>query len=60
MWTPIFSQNKSNILKILDDYIKNLIDFKTELLNDNFSQIKNQIKYTNELKSVLDNITKKK
>lgn len=60
MWTPIFSQNKSNILKILDDYIKNLIDFKTELVNDNFSQIKNQIKYTNELKSVLDNITKKK
>lgn len=60
MWTPIFSQNKSNVLKILDDYIKNLIDFKTELLNDNFSQIKNQIKYTNELKSVLDNITKKK
>ena len=57
---PNFSQNKSNILKILDDYIKNLIDFKTELLNDNFSQIKNQIKYTNELKSVLDNITKKK
>ena len=60
MWTPIFSQNKSNILKILDDYIKNLIVFKTELLNDNFSQIKNHIKYTNELKSVLDNIKKKK
>lgn len=59
MWTPIFSQNKYNILKILDDYIKNLIDFKTELLNDNFNQIKNQIKYTNELKSVLDKLTKK-
>ena len=60
MWTPIFSQNKFNILKILDEYIKNLIDFKTELLNDNFNQINNQIKYTNELKSVLDKITKKK
>ena len=58
MWTPIFSQNKFNILKILDEYIKNLIDFKTELLNDNFNQINNQIKYTNELKSVLDKITK--
>ena len=29
MWTPIFKQNKDNVIETLDEYINNLTHFKT-------------------------------
>lgn len=56
MWTPIFEQNKENIIEILEEYINNLQHFK-ELMKDNkFSEIYNQMENTNHIKQILNGI----
>ena len=36
MWTPIFKQNKNNVLEVLKEYITNLETFKQQLEQDDF------------------------
>ena len=36
MWTPIFEQNKENVIETLEAYIKNLENFKSLLANDDY------------------------
>jgi prephenate dehydrogenase len=54
MWAPIFNQNKKNITKALDDYINNLLDFKKKILNNEFDDLKNQMKAINNLTKILN------
>lgn len=56
MWTPIFKQNKTNVVEILDDYIKNLIKFKKSMEADDFDEIYNEMKNTNHIKDILKGI----
>ena len=56
MWTPIFKQNKANVVEILDDYIKNLIKFKEYMEADDFDEIYNEMKNTNYIKDILNGI----
>jgi len=56
MWTPIFKQNKANVVEILDDYIQNLIKFKEFMEADDFDQIYNEMKNTNHIKDILKGI----
>jgi len=56
MWTPIFKQNKTNVVEILDDYIQNLIKFKELMETDNFDEIYNEMKNTNYIKDILKGI----
>jgi len=56
MWTPIFLQNKSNVLETLDEYINNLQEFKTLLENDNFSAMYAEMENTNHIKQILNGI----
>lgn len=56
MWTPIFEQNKSNVIKTLDGYIKNLQQFKLLMEQDNFSEIFNEMENTNHIKQILNGI----
>ena len=56
MWTPIFEQNKENVVETLDEYIQNLEDFKQKLLNDNFEGIYNEMDNTNKIKAILKGI----
>ena len=56
MWTPIFQQNKKNVITILSAYIENLEEFKTKLIEEDYSEIYNQMKNTNQLKSILNGI----
>ncbi len=56
MWTPIFKQNKVNVVEILDDYIQNLIKFKEFMEADDFDEIYNEMKNTNHIKDILKGI----
>jgi len=53
MWTPIFKQNKDNVIEILDEYIENLIKFKQLMEADDFEEIYNEMKNTNHIKDIL-------
>jgi prephenate dehydrogenase len=53
MWTPIFKQNKKQVVKSLDEYISNLTKFKTLLENDNYEELYNEMKNTNRIKEIL-------
>ena len=55
-WTPIFIQNKENILKSLDEYIKNLNQFKEILTRESAEDIFAIMQNTNKIKSVLAGI----
>jgi prephenate dehydrogenase len=54
MWAPIFKQNKKNVIKALDDYINNLLDFKKKILNNEFDDLKNQMNAINNLTKILN------
>ena len=56
MWTPIFEQNKDNVVETLEEYIQNLEEFKQMLLEDNFEGIYNVMNSTNKIKSILNGI----
>ena len=56
MWTPIFKQNKENVVETLEEYIQNLIDFKELLLADDYQGIYDQMNNTNKIKGILKGI----
>jgi prephenate dehydrogenase len=56
MWTPIFEQNKTNVIKTLDEYISNLKQFKEFMENDDFDAIYKEMKNTNHIKDILNGI----
>ena len=56
MWTPIFEQNKNNVIETLDEYIQNLQNFKTLLEQNNFSEIYSEMENTNHIKQILNGI----
>lgn len=55
-WTPIFIQNKDNILKSLDEYILNLQEFKSNLESNMSEKIYKSMEDTNHIKEVLKGI----
>lgn len=55
-WSPIFIQNKSNILKSLEEYIKNLNQFKELLIQDAEKDLYEVMKSTHHLKNILSEI----
>ncbi|WP_445385678.1 prephenate dehydrogenase [Robiginitalea sp. IMCC44478] len=56
MWTPIFEQNKENVLETLDEYINNLKDFRDKLQNDAYSELYAEMDHTNRIKEILKGI----
>ena len=58
MWTPIFLQNKDNILKSLTEYIKNLETFKQLILDGSSDEVYDVMQNTNRIKNILDGIVK--
>ena len=56
MWTPIFKQNKANVLETLEEYINNLSKFKQFMEADNFEEIFNEMKNTNHIRDILNGI----
>jgi len=56
MWTPIFEQNKINVIKTLEEYIHNLKQFKEFMEKDDFEAVFNEMKETNHIKDILNGI----
>jgi prephenate dehydrogenase len=60
MWTPIFRQNKENVIETLEEYIQNLTEFKELLLKDDYEGIYNEMNNTNKIKAILKGLPAKK
>ncbi len=56
MWTPIFKQNKTNVIETLEEYILNLTEFKKKMQNDDFEGIFHEMENTNHIKQILNGI----
>jgi len=57
-WTPIFLQNKENILKSLNEYIKNLEIFKKLIEAESANEVFSVMEDTNRIKNILAGIKK--
>lgn len=55
-WTPIFLENKENIIKSLDEYIKNLNEFKEMIQSNNSEALNETMNNTNYIKTILNGI----
>ena len=55
-WTPIFMQNRENLLKSLEEYIKNLNEFKDILTKKSADEVLSIMQNTNRIKDVLAGI----
>lgn len=53
MWTPIFKQNKKQVVKSLGEYIENLTHFKELLEKDDYEAVFNEMQNTNRIKEIL-------
>lgn len=56
MWTPIFEQNKENVIETLDEYINNLQQFKELMQANDFVAIHEEMESTNHIKNILNGI----
>lgn len=56
MWTPIFEQNKDNVVETLEEYIQNLIAFKQLILDNDFKNVHQEMSNTNKIKQILKGI----
>lgn len=56
MWTPIFLQNKSNLVEALEEYINNLNDLKVKIQNNDKESIINDLNNINRVKKILGGI----
>ena len=53
MWTPIFRQNKTNVIETLNEYITNLEAFKALMEKEDFEGIYQEMQNTNYIKKIL-------
>jgi prephenate dehydrogenase len=58
MWTPIFKQNKKQVVKTLEEYIANLSKFKELLENDDYDAIYHEMQSVNKIKEILNGMKK--
>ncbi|MEM9680520.1 MAG: prephenate dehydrogenase [Bacteroidota bacterium] len=56
MWTPIFQQNKTNVIETLDEYIQNLKHFKSLMESEDFEAVYREMEDTNHIKNILKGI----
>ena len=56
MWVPIFLQNKKNVLKSLDEYIKNLKSFRAMIVDENQQALSKSMQEIHRIKPILKGI----
>lgn len=56
MWSPIFIENKENVIRSLNEYIKNLNAFKTMIENNDEEALTKTMNNTNYIKTILNGI----
>lgn len=57
MWTPIFKQNKKQVVKSLEEYIANLTQFKDLLQSEEYEAIYNEMQSVNRIKEILNGMS---
>lgn len=60
MWTPIFEQNKAQVLESLEEYISNLTQFRDLLEQDDYNAIYEEMASVNKIREILNGISVKK
>lgn len=60
MWTPIFKQNRTQVIKTLEEYISNLSNFKELLEKEDYDAIFNEMQSVNKIKEILNGMNVKK
>jgi prephenate dehydrogenase len=60
MWTPIFKQNKDQVIETLEEYISNLTQFKDLLVKEDYNAIFEEMESVNKIKEILNGINIKK
>lgn len=58
MWTPIFKQNRKQVVKTLEEYISNLTQFKDLLVNEDYAAIFEEMESVNRIKEILNGMGK--
>jgi len=58
MWTPIFKQNKTQVVETLEEYIANLTQFKMLLETENYEAIFTEMENANRIREILNGMTK--
>lgn len=58
MWTPIFKQNRKQVVKTLEEYISNLSKFKELLEKEDYEAIYNEMQSVNKIKEILNGMIK--
>lgn len=58
MWTPIFKQNRKQVIKTLEEYISNLSQFKELLESEDYDAIYNEMQGVNKIKEILNGMKK--
>ena len=58
MWTPIFKQNRKQVVKTLEEYISNLTQFKDLLVNEDYNAIFEEMDSVNRIKEILNGMKK--
>ena len=53
MWCPIFLENRDNVLKALNEYIKNLEAFRTLIENNDAEALAQNIHEANYIRKIL-------
>jgi prephenate dehydrogenase len=56
MWTPIFRQNRENVLETLEEYIANLEQFKDLIASGDFEELHQEMASTNRIGTILKGI----
>ena len=54
-WTPIFLQNKNNLVLAINEYISNLNQIKEMIEENNYSTLSSVLNNTNRIKEILNN-----
>lgn len=53
MWTPIFQQNRKNVLEVLEEHIKQLQQLYVHLKDENYVALHKSIKKSNKIRRIL-------
>lgn len=54
MWTPIFKQNKKQVMRALDEYIANLSHFRNLMESDDYELVFQEMQQVNRIKEILN------
>ncbi len=53
MWVPIFSQNRDNVVKVIDTYLERMKDFRNAIADGDEDSVRSLIEEANRIKRII-------